>query len=40
MRKGVKSSKLVPKILFDRGIVELLQLRKSEPKSSDSTLPQ
>jgi hypothetical protein len=40
MRKGVKSSKLVPKILFDRGIVELLKSGKSEPMSSDSTLSQ
>jgi len=40
LRNGIDSSKITSKILFDRGIVELLQLRKSEPKSSDSTLPQ
>jgi len=40
LRSGMNTSKLSPKILFDRGIVELLKGGKSEPKSSDSTLPQ
>ncbi|NVJ45983.1 MAG: hypothetical protein HWE07_02615 [Cytophagia bacterium] len=40
LRKGVNTSKISQKILFDRGIVELLNSGKSEPKSSDSTLPQ
>jgi hypothetical protein len=40
MRKGMDTSKLSPKILFERTIVELLNGGKSEPKSSDSILPQ
>jgi len=40
LRKGVNTPKISQKVLFDRGIVELLKGGKSEPKSSDSTLPQ
>jgi hypothetical protein len=40
LRKGLITSKISPKILFDRSIVELLNGLKSEPKGSDSTLPQ
>jgi hypothetical protein len=40
LRSEMNTSKLSPKILFDRGIMELLKGGKSEPKSSDSTLPQ
>lgn len=40
LRKGIDTSKLSPKILFERTIVGLLKGGKSEPQSSDSTLPQ
>ena len=39
LRKGMNTSKLSPKILFDRTIIGLLKGGKSEPKSSDSNLP-
>jgi hypothetical protein len=39
LRSGMNTSKLSPKILFDRTIVGLLKGGKSEPKSSDSILP-
>ena len=40
LRKGMNTSKLSPKIIFDRTIIGLLKGGKSEPQSSDSTLPQ
>lgn len=40
LRKGMNTSKLSPKIIFDRTIIGLLKGGKSEPQSSDSNLPQ
>lgn len=40
LRKGMNTSKLSPKILFDRTIEGMIKSGKSESKGSDSTLPQ
>lgn len=40
LRKGMNTSKLSPKILFDRTIEGMIKGGKSESKGSDSTLPQ
>ena len=40
LRRGVNTPKISQKILFERTIVGLLKGGKSEPQSSDSTLPQ